>query len=215
MINKSKIKGIVFFYVNVEDKTESEIYDVLEKIKNINMIVENKVLKSNYLFIYVPTTCEATRQEKVDYNNPFPRCQADCVDVEEFGVSDKNPITTDNVDEFINEGFMNGFITLFINFTDSNDLDQDKVLKIIKDLNKKSLDKIASDNQYDIMFVPTTKEATRVQKVDYNMPFPRLVTKTIVKKEPQISEEPDVCDDEDDNFYNEIKDVKLEKGSIV
>jgi hypothetical protein len=40
------------------------------------------------------------------------------------------------------------------------------------------MEKINKESNYQIMIVPTTKEACRVEKIDFDKPFPRYIPKT-------------------------------------
>jgi len=62
------------------------------------------------------------------------------------------------------------------------------------------------DGQYQIVIVPTTKEATRIEKVDYEAPFPRLVPKANEKTKPIIAPKVTFTDDKDDDEGDDEKD---------
>jgi hypothetical protein len=68
------------------------------------------------------------------------------------------------------------------------------------------------------MIVPTTKEASRIEKVDFEMPFPRFAPKaetnsaSIVNKLLRAIEgEEDKVKEEDDDNFDEIEDEELEE----
>lgn len=78
-----------------------------------------------------------------------------------------------------------GFIVFYINYFPELNQNSDDIVKAIRAANQEALDKIKAEGLYDIMFVPTTKEATRVEKIDYEKPFPRRPQ--IVGKAPMVS----------------------------
>lgn len=66
---------------------------------------------------------------------------------------------------------MKGFITFYINFTDMSQK-QEETFLFIKNSNKELFAKL-NQAGYEIMFVPTFGEASRMEKVDLDMPHPR------------------------------------------
>lgn len=73
-----------------------------------------------------------------------------------------------------------GFLTFYINF--DPEMAQGNIqqwLDLAAHYNKAALDRIRAEN-YEIVWVATTREASRVEKVDLDMPHPRVVHGTTV-----------------------------------
>jgi hypothetical protein len=221
MADKNKLKGIMVFYINMYPDLGQQLEPTLTMIKEMNRPLMDKLTEDgNYVCLLVPTTKEATRVEKVDYDSPFPRYMPQSADVNRCGlkkdVQPKKPkrfFGEAQDEEAEEEPTMRGFITLFVNFHPDVNLDPNEVMKLIQKMNKENLATIIEDGQYQIMFVPTTKEASRIEKVDYDMPFPRLMPKTVSKTKtgivtpvPKVEEE-----EEDDGPHDEIEDEELEE----
>lgn len=73
---------------------------------------------------------------------------------------------------------MKGIIVFYINFHPDNGQDAQSSVDVMMRCNKEVIDKINSDGEYRVMVVPTTKEACRVEKIDFDMAFPRYTSKT-------------------------------------
>lgn len=73
---------------------------------------------------------------------------------------------------------MKGIITFYINFHPENGQDVNETIDLIKTANKEVLDLITKDTGYRIVFIPTTKEACRIEKIDFDLPFPRFSPKS-------------------------------------
>lgn len=69
---------------------------------------------------------------------------------------------------------MKGFVVFYINFFPELGQNVEEILALMKKFNADVITKIQEDG-YNVMFVGTTKEATRVEKVDFEHPFPRHV----------------------------------------
>lgn len=69
---------------------------------------------------------------------------------------------------------MKGYVIFYINFFPDLGQDMETIFKMIVSHNKEMLDRLKEHGEYDIIFVPTTKEATRVEKIDFDRPFPRF-----------------------------------------
>jgi len=69
---------------------------------------------------------------------------------------------------------MKGILTFFVNFFPENGENAQETLQFIKEFNKDLIEQCTA-NDYGVMFVPTTKEASRLEKVDWDHPFPRYV----------------------------------------
>jgi hypothetical protein len=70
---------------------------------------------------------------------------------------------------------MQGIITFYINFHPDLGQDVEKTIEIFKQMNKDLIDHINKDSGYLVAIVPTTKESCRIEKVDFDKPFPRFV----------------------------------------
>ena len=219
-----KLKGIMVFYLNMYPDLGQDLTTWLMMFKDMNKPLMDKLAEDgSYACLMVPTTKEATRVEKIDYDAPFPRYMPQSVDVSKQGLGKDVVVKKTNVFKGLeeepeeDESVMKGFITLFVNFHPDVKLDPAEVLKLVQRINEESLEKINTDGQYQIMIVPTTKEAARIEKVDYNMPFPRLSPKAVSKtktgivtpKIPKIIEDDE--DEEDNGPYDEVDDEELEE----
>lgn len=93
---------------------------------------------------------------------------------------------------------MKGIVVFYINFYPEHNQDITQIVKLIKETNKELFDKINEGMDYQVMLVPTTKEACRVEKIDFDKPFPRFIAKThldlvdVEKRKIQKDEERDV-----------------------
>jgi hypothetical protein len=92
---------------------------------------------------------------------------------------------------------MKGYVIFYINFFPDLGQDMETIFKMIISHNKEMLDKVREHGEYDIIFVPTTKEATRVEKIDFDRPFPRFKpqsNKNIVNNDDDDDEKEDSDD---------------------
>ena len=69
---------------------------------------------------------------------------------------------------------MKGFIVFYVNYFPDLNQTAEEVLNLHKMHNKVVVEKV-QESGYEVMFVATTKEACRVDKVDFDQPFPRFV----------------------------------------
>lgn len=70
---------------------------------------------------------------------------------------------------------MKGIIIFYINFIgDRLPDDWEETVQALKNQNKDLIDMCKQDG-YQLIFTPTVKEASRVEKVDFDKPFPRFV----------------------------------------
>jgi hypothetical protein len=179
---EKRFKGLVVFYINIYPDLGQQMEPTVQMLKEMNKpLIERLAEDGRYLCLFIPTVKEATRIEKIDYDYPFPRCVAQSADVEREGVviKKKKPSI------FREEESLNGIITLYINFHPEIKLLPREVIAFIQTFNQDVLKQIADDGRYQIMFVPTTKEATRIEKIDYDSPFPRFVPKS-TKSRPAL-----------------------------
>lgn len=72
-------------------------------------------------------------------------------------------------------GILKGIIVFYINFLTAEDQkDSDATLNMVRNQNKELHTKLAEAG-YDMIFVPCVKEACRVEKVDFDQPYPRFI----------------------------------------
>jgi len=177
-----KLKGVVFFYFNLYPDLGQQVTATMQMIKEMNKPLLDKLSEDGrYVCVMVPTTKEATRVEKVDYDSPFPRYIPRSLDVQKVGLTKgqkKKPVTIFQQEEPL----WKGLLTLYVNFWPEVKLDPNEVLNLIRTINQEAIQQITQDGQYQFMIVPTTKEASRVEKIDWDNPFPRLVPKSTEKK---------------------------------
>lgn len=69
---------------------------------------------------------------------------------------------------------MIGIITFYINFHPELEQDVQQTIDMFRLCNKELFDEIKESTQYRIAIVPTTKEACRIEKIDFDKPFPRF-----------------------------------------
>ena len=211
-----KLEGVIVWFLNLYPDTGQSVETTMRSVKEMNQpLMQSMSEDGRYVCLLIPTTKEATRVVKVDYDAPFPRYMPRSADVNKLGLpsNEKKPKKTfAQQDDYV----FNGLINLFINFHPEVKFEVDEVLSVIKEVNKEAFDLISKDGRYQIMIVPTTKEASRIEKVDFDMPFPRLTSEgksntnnisKIVKEMIEANKENKELDDK----YDEIKDEDLEE----
>lgn len=87
---------------------------------------------------------------------------------------------------------MKGIIFIYINYQLENGQEGSQVAQMFKEINKELFDGI-KEMEYNIVIVPCTKEACRVEKVDFDMPFPRYTAKTHHDLVEKIEESEELC----------------------
>jgi hypothetical protein len=75
---------------------------------------------------------------------------------------------------------MNGIIVFYMNFHPEHNQDPLQAIDLLRKVNQELFDKINKDGHYNVAIVPCTKEACRVEKIDFDKPFPRYASKTHV-----------------------------------
>ena len=75
------MKGIIVFYINFFPELGQKEDEVLEKLKNFNSEVIKNVEKEGYSCMFLATTKEAARVEKIDFDLPYPRYILPRIDV--------------------------------------------------------------------------------------------------------------------------------------
>jgi len=78
---------------------------------------------------------------------------------------------------------------------------------LIREINKEALELIDKDGVFKLLIVPTTKEGSRVEKVDWDYPFPRLIPSkeknSKKSKDEEFAEVKKVMLDDDDDDLDE------------
>lgn len=72
---------------------------------------------------------------------------------------------------------MKGIITFYINIHPDLGQDMLNIVDVFRQANKELIDTINNTSEYKVAIVPTTKEACRIEKVDFDKAFPRFVSK--------------------------------------
>lgn len=75
---------------------------------------------------------------------------------------------------------MKGLIVFYMNFVPEHGQNQMEQIEIMMKINHDIFEKMRSAGDYYPTIVPCAKEACRVEKVDFDKPFPRYVSKTHV-----------------------------------
>jgi hypothetical protein len=73
---------------------------------------------------------------------------------------------------------MKGIVTIYINFHPEYNQDIQQTIDVVLKANAGAMDKICKESDYQLLIVPTTKEACRAEKIDFDNPFPRFLPKT-------------------------------------
>lgn len=84
-MSENKTKGIIVFFLNYNSNIEGVSFkDQIDMFKELNSEFIKKIEEeTNYRVSIVPTTKEASRIEKVDFDHPFPRFVPNNVDIRE------------------------------------------------------------------------------------------------------------------------------------
>jgi hypothetical protein len=86
---KKKLKGVVVWFVNLYPDLGQSVEQTMQMVKEMNKpLIEKLVEDGQYVCLLVPTTREATRVEKIDYNAPFPRYMPKSLDIQKVGLRD-------------------------------------------------------------------------------------------------------------------------------
>jgi hypothetical protein len=214
-----KLKGVIVWFVNMYPDLGQSVSQTMHMIKDMNKpLLEKLAADGRYVCLMIPTTKEATRIEKVDYDSPFPRYMTKSHDIQKVGLSENEKKKPKQVFVAEEEFSFGGLINLFVNFHPEVKFEASEVLPLVQSINEEAFKAIAEDGQYQVMIVPTTKEASRIEKVDFEMPFPRFAPKaetnsaSIVNKLLRAIEgEEDKVKEEDDDNFDEIEDEELEE----
>lgn len=71
---------------------------------------------------------------------------------------------------------MKGILTFYLNFPDFKQ-DIPTVIEIFRQCNKELFAEIESEIGYKICVVPASQESCRIEKIDFDKPYPRFVSK--------------------------------------
>lgn len=200
-MSQKKLKGIVVLYVNLYPDLGQEIEPTLLAVREMNAPLLTSLMEDgSYTPIIVPTFKEATRLEKIDYDEPFPRYKPKCGDIEKIGVKNK----ASNAAIFQSKsGMLQGVISVFLNFYLDQQINMFQVLELVQKLNEESIKLIQEDGRYQLLFVPTTKEGTRIEKVDFEFAYPRLGQKKQIVSSKRKLNSNQVDDDFDETENTE------------
>lgn len=171
---------MVVFYVNFYPELGQNIENTINMIKNMNKpFLQLLEEDGKYMCFIMPTTREGSRIEKIDFEEPYPRCRSrnDFVykGQGETTKKKKNIFQPQEEDKKEYCPKNKGFLTFYINFHPDVAIGIDEMINLIKKINAETLDKIKNDGRYQVMLLPTTKEACRIEKIDYEAPFPRWI----------------------------------------
>ena len=75
------MKGVIIFYVNFFPELEQNEVEVLTNMQKFNAAVIERIEKEGYSAMFLATTKEATRVEKIDFEAPFPRYVLPRIDI--------------------------------------------------------------------------------------------------------------------------------------
>ncbi|CAE7860279.1 unnamed protein product [Symbiodinium microadriaticum] len=75
---------------------------------------------------------------------------------------------------------MNGVIMFYLNYSpDIEGVSLREHVDIFKELNAEFIKQLESETYYRVVIVPTTNEASRVEKMDFDHPFPRFMPNSV------------------------------------
>lgn len=218
MSENKKIQGVVIFFINLYPDLGQDVHVTMNLVKEMHQpLVDILNQEGKYPPIFIPTHKEATRVEKIDYDAPFPRYMAKSHDIMKIGLQDGIKKSKNNM---FQQSSSKGVISIFVNFHPEMNLDIADTMNLVRTNNAESLSRIQEDGQYQLLLIPTTKEASRAEKVDWDMPFPRFVPKvqgkknTIPKKVVTLvaADDDDDDEDEDNDELNKNNDEENNKA---
>ena len=107
---------------------------------------------------------------------------------------------------------MKGFVNFFVNFEEYDPDKIDAIMQIIKRENQE-IWQLALKSDYPFMIQPTQNEASRIEKVDFDSPFPRFVSRNAIdiNKLDSVSGLSVAPEGKDDDKKCEEKDEKCDK----
>lgn len=212
MSENKKLKGIIVFFINLYPDLGQDVHATMNLVKDMHKpLVDSLNEDGGYLPLFVPTHKEATRVEKIDYDAPFPRYMAKSHDIMKVGLQDGMKKSKNNIFKQQND-VLKGVISIFVNFHPEMNLDIPDIMNMIQKINSESLSATQQDGQYQVLLIPTTKEASRAEKVDWDMPFPRFVPKmqgrrnTVPKKVVAVISDEEEDEEDEEEIKNEQND---------
>jgi hypothetical protein len=205
-----RLKGIVVWFINLYPDLGQSIESTMAMMKDMNKPLLARLAEDGrYVCLMIPTTKESTRVVKIDYNAPFPRYMPRSADVHKLGLPDNDWKEPKKEESF------KGVINLFMNFCPEVNFEAAEVLALVQSVNEEAFKVISEDGRYQVMVVPTTKESSRVEKIDFDMPFPRFVSSGNANSVNSVTKLlKDMMDDyhkTDDENYDDIEDEELEE----
>lgn len=100
---------------------------------------------------------------------------------------------------------MKGIITVYINLKKTQKIDVsaqiDSIMTSVKEHNASLIQAVEKEGEYLVMFVPCFEEATRIEKIDFNAPFPRFLPRNVDLPLPMnilMDRTPDGKDEDED-----------------
>lgn len=85
---------------------------------------------------------------------------------------------------------MKGILIFYVNTHPDQNIQPAAMVEMFKAANKELIDRVNKESDYQIAFFPCTKEACRVEKVDFDQPFPRYSPRSHhdLNNEPKTTE---------------------------
>ena len=95
---------------------------------------------------------------------------------------------------------MKGLLVFYVNFPTESEKDVTETLALTKEFNKDWINEMHELGDYQVMFVPTIGEASRVEKIDFDQPFPRYVLPhvDVLQNEKVVSDITSLVEEEGD-----------------
>lgn len=82
---------------------------------------------------------------------------------------------------------MKGFLAIYVNGGEEEKVKA--LINLFKQENKELLERLP-ETGYAAMFIPTSDEATRIEKIDLDFPFPRFTTRRGMEINPTLPPTP-------------------------
>lgn len=70
---------------------------------------------------------------------------------------------------------MKGIITFYINYQPGLGQVAEQCIEVFRSCNKDLIEKIHNETGYHVAVIPTTNESCRLERMDFDKPFPRFV----------------------------------------
>jgi len=94
------LKGVMMVYVNYFPELNQTLEGTVNFAKSINAELYDKIRENGYEVMFIGTTKEGTRVEKIDFDAPFPRSilpKMDIVDYSDIEKSIKTRLINKNI----------------------------------------------------------------------------------------------------------------------